>query len=113
MNIGKHQPKYVWKYTTRHNWLPFEKFNQQLKIDESEQLSEITNAARELRKGTHDESKEHESQTKITTFTKGKSQPKETLLKHDVLLEKRKKMIDNYEDKIGEKPQPIADLETD
>lgn len=35
---------------------------------------------------------------------KGKSQPKETLLKHDVLLEKRKKMIDNYEDKIGDKP---------
>lgn len=47
--------------------------------------------------------------TKVTIFTKGKSQPRETFLKHDVLLEKRKKMIDNYEDKIGEQPQPKDD----
>jgi len=66
-------------------------------------FSEIANAARELRRGTADEKKEeHETSTKVTIFSKGKGQPRETLLKHEVLLEKRKKMIDNYEDKIGE-----------
>ena len=33
---------------------------------------------------------------------KGKSQPKETLLKHDVLLAKRKQMTNNKENKIEE-----------
>ena len=71
----------------------------------------MANAARELRRGTADENKkeEHETMTKVTIFSKGKGQPRETLLKHDVLLEKRKKMIDNYEDKIGEQPVPKED----
>jgi len=43
-----------------------------------------------LRRGTAAENKEEENQTKVTIFMKGKSQPKETLLKHDVLLAKRK-----------------------
>lgn len=28
LNLANHQPKYVWKYTTKHDMLPFNKFNQ-------------------------------------------------------------------------------------
>ena len=48
----------------------------------------------ELRKGARGDDEKNDdklTKTKVTTFIKGSKQPRETLLKHDVIMEKRKK----------------------
>jgi hypothetical protein len=89
-------PKFVWKHTYHNDILPFKKYSKAHQLSQDgPHLTQQQINAREMREGAGKKDEQHDNtQTKVTTFVRGSKVPRETLLKHDLILEKRKKVDD-------------------